>query len=701
MTDSFSSMPPGLYDELARLLNTPDGLRLARLLQYTQMLHPSPEQPIDSTVGRDATHEPIPIGIWEPRQVDGALVFVRPEPSPWGDDWSIRPCIPAAKGSVRRRICFLGESTAAGFFYAPHLTPAQILQEQLDMLAGPETCEVVDLSKTGLRTEELVPLARAALQLAPDLLVIFAGNNAPEALQRDRLAASRHVADAIILQESGVRGLMRSIEQRRYAAWEEALAALAALSRQAEVRVVLVVPEVNLADWERQRPVAWLPGDQTQQWHELREQALQALRQGSYPTAASTAYRMLELDQGTCPTSFRILATALQAQGATDTLYDIGLQEVDSSQWEEALPPVPGATSGVRETLRTAARRYGFACVDLPTIFREHTAAPLPGQELFLDYCHLTVTGMTVAMAGVSAALLQLAGMAGGKVVDWRAILQAYPEPHCSPRVDSLAKLQASIHHAHWNLPILGENTSFSHWCIAALQTSPELGQVLLDLIEAKLAPGLELLSAAKRRNFESRDRLHWTSHQFPNLDGALIEGLLEILDRYGESATEKVTSAIEAHLGYHGHRLEIHRYPYRSVPATNFDDTEPLYRAAWPRSTFYLVAHGASDLLLDLTLRIPVIQEPRSGEVVLLVNQQPCARIMVDQQWRRQQIRVQQHTIKQGINSVTLCWPKLPAEGDQALLKQITRLQQGLPAGIHPVFGELFALIVTQDNGV
>ena len=112
-----------------------------------------------------------PISIWQPETRDGEAVFVRPEPGPFSDHYSARRVIPA-RCPRRRRLCLLGESTAAGYLLAPHLTPAVVLERRLG-----DGWEVVDLARTNERLASLADTAEAALQLTPDRFVVFAGNN--------------------------------------------------------------------------------------------------------------------------------------------------------------------------------------------------------------------------------------------------------------------------------------------------------------------------------------------------------------------------------------------------------------------------------------------------------------------------------------------------------------------------------------------
>ena len=86
--------------------------------------------------------------------------------------------------------------------------------------------------------------------------------------------------------------------------------------------------------------------------------------------------------------------------------------EIDAAPYATlAFLSAPQLTTAARELLREAARRHGFLAVDLRDVFAEHAGPGLPGRRLFLDYCHLTLEGIQVAMAAVAAEVLNLSGM--------------------------------------------------------------------------------------------------------------------------------------------------------------------------------------------------------------------------------------------------------------------------------------------------
>ena len=118
-------------------------------------------------------------------------------------------------------------------------------------------------------------------------------------------------------------------------------------------------------------------------------------------------------------------------------------------------------------------------------------------------------------------------------------------------------------------------------------------------------------------------------------------------------------------------------------------------FRTPWPESSFCLVASGEEDLTLDLTLRLPPIPgvEPgRSGQVAVELGGRPAGTLAVTDRWSRASLRVRRDQLRPGLNRLTLRWPA-PPDGDRPLEAAVRRLEEGIEADLHPVFGELYSL--------
>lgn len=657
------------------------------------------------------TRPPEPISIWEPREVDGVgtdIVFVRPDPLPLGDHYAAVRELRPKKTELPLRVALFGESVAAGYLYAPRLTPARVLEAQLRTAGGGGNFEVIDLARTNETLASLAETVRTSLQVNPDVLVIFAGNNwnlleTPEVSPYAPPVAARREY-AATLRAEGIAGPVRVAAERLRQRAEATLELVALIAGAVRIPVVLVLPEVSLADWETRQPPVWLPGEGTARWHDLYGEAVGALGRGDFAAALDAARAMQELDGGHCATTWRLLARAWMGWGDLEAAREAALAEVDAAAYAtQAFLGAPQATTAARALLRDAARRHGFAAVDLRQVFREHTGESLPGRRLFLDYCHLTAEGIHVAMAAVAAEVLNLSGMMEGEV-DWRGLLPALPPLAIAPEAEATARLGAAIHTAHRLLPVAAKRPLLEHWLEAALAASPGVEAAMLDLAEIRCAPGPAVLTAAQQRNFASPYRL-LLQHglRWDYLDADLLEAIQAVLERRGRPARERILRLLLRHHGVRGAGTDLTQPPYLWEPLERFypevmrfaDLAErATFRSPWPASSFCLVCDGESDVEVEPTLRLPAVAGARAGQVVIAVNGEKAGEMDATERWRRATLRIDRRLLRPGLNRLTLRWPAPREDGEAALQAAAGRLERGLAADLHPVFGEIFSLL-------
>jgi len=643
-------------------------------------------------------------------------VFVRPPADPLGDDWCPRRTLRPKRRGGARRICLIGESAAVGFFYAPQVTPATVLQAQLDAASGRGRYEVIDLARIDMRAfsgpHSLIRVAVAALQLGPDVLVIFAGNNWFSPVAPFPGADRAHFqAMAAAYREAGAPGLMRLCEEHARSYYPGVLENLAYVARAAAIPVIVVIPEINQADWQRAAPVAWLPGSRTARWYRLLRRGLTSADAADHTRAARIAEQMTELDGGTCSTSHRLRANALATLGRTEDARESCLAEVDSGNWVPGMG-VPGAGRVVREIARRGAATHGLTCVDLPAIFAEH-ASGLPGRALFLDYCHLTLDGMRIAMAAVAAAIVRRSDAPGR---DWRARLARLPAPRVSSARDATAKLMAALYTSQWDRRIDGESPLPGYWLDAALGAWDGIRETMLQYVATRTAPPMEEgLSLPERRLFGPSNRFDDGTHQLAGegrrlrrawLDAAAIDAICRALERAGDGRHRRLVTGVlmDRHeAGGDGVDLVEPFYHWNAgagAPGYQNDRTSysapGLYRAFTPVSHFALISDGRRALTLDVTVRLPRVERPRADEAVAIeVNGVRAGMLRAGSHWRRTAIGVKHERLQAGINKVSIRWPGMPPEGDAATRAILERLERGIPADLHPVFGEVASLLV------
>jgi hypothetical protein len=789
--------------ELARRLATPEGARTMRALQRAGKLRlpepafrlppepgagaragaesgeqgiprPAPDAAAGAPGAGCAVRSPRPISIWQPRGEGAELVFVRPEPLPLGDHFAARREIRPKRAPLPLRVCLFGESAAAGYLYAPHLTPAGVLEAQLRAVAGDGAAEVVDLARTNETLGSLVATLESAVQIQPDVLVVFAGNNwnlletpevspyAPSVTARQRFAEA--------WREGGPAGPVALAAGRLRAIAGAACERIALIARAIGVPVILVVPEVSLAGWESRQPVAWLPGgdqgksDRPRQprprsrsavatWYRLLAQGRRQLESGAWTAAARTAAAMLDLDGGGNPTSWRLLARARMGAGDERAAATAARAEIDAAAYPTmAFLGAPQATSLAMDLLRQAARRHGFACVDLPEVFAEHTGSPLPGRRLFLDYCHLTVEGIEVAMAAVACEVLRLAGMetgaggaglaAGGEPgaaageLGWRELLRRLPPLRVPANVEAVARLGAAVHGSHRLLAVGAKGPLLEAWCDAALDASPGIESAMLDLIAARAAPLPAVLTAAQGRNLDSQHRLGLPhGWRWDHVDAEVVEAVVASLERHGRAAARaEVDALLIARRGIRAAGTDLLDPPYylwepleRFYPdVMSFEDLPrpATLRSPWPETALCLICGGKDDVTLEITARLPLPPSPTPGEpfrtaapqdafddsgprsrreaaaphrrgtLLLFVNGSPAGTLPLREIWSRPVARFPRHLLRPGRNRLTLHWPAPSTPGDIALAAALARLDEGIAADLHPVFGELYSVV-------
>ena len=630
---------------------------------------------------------PWPISIWQPYEVAGERVWRRPEPQLLGDHYATRRELRPKTALLPLRVVLFGESAAAGYLYAPHLTPAQILESHLRSVGGEGTFEVIDLARTNECLGPLVDTVGSSLQINPDILVIFAGNNwnlleTPEVSPYAASPSARQRYGAA-LREGGLGGPVDLAAAQLRETVETSFAAIARIASAVGIPVIVVVPEANLADWETRQPPAWLPGDGNARWHRLYRRALRRLEAKRWSELAATARAMLRLDGGRCSSSHRLRALAELGQGREDRALDACRAEVGAAAYATlCFLGAPQATTQAQDLARAAARRPGFACVDLPQIFAEHTGSALPGRRMFPDYCHLTVEGMHVAMAAVAAEVMRFSGMFE-RDEDWRSLVARLPPPAITPAADATAKLGAALHGAHRLLPIGPKQPILEHWCREALAASPSIADTMLDIAAARLAPLSPIFTAAQQRILASPHPLqHQHGWRWDHVDADVLRAFQSVLSEHAPPAAAELARILRTP----ARRIDLWEPLERFYPDA-MATTRATHRSPWPESSFCLLADGTTDVAVEITARLPA---GRRGRATVLLDGARIGSFVLGERWQRVPLRV---AARPGLNRLTIAWPALPG-GEGALDDAIARLELGLEADVHPVFGEVFSVL-------
>jgi hypothetical protein len=293
--------------------------------------------------------------------------------------------------------------------------------------------------------------------------------------------------------------------------------------------------------------------------------------------------------------------------------------------------------------------------------------------------------------------------------------IPALPTPAISPEAEATARLGAAVHTAHRLLTVGPKRPILEHWCQAALDASPGIEEAMLDLIEARCAPCPAVLTAAQQRNLASPYRLllqhGW---RWDHLDAELIEALQAVLERRGRPTGERITRLLLEHheisdQGEEGQEgTDLTEAPFLWEPLERFypevmrfaDLSErATFRSPWPESSFCLVCNAERaerDVEVEPTLRLPAALPgaSRRGRVRIAVNGEEVGGMDATERWSRSSLLVPRSSLKPGLNRLSLRWPPPETDGGAALQAAVERLELGIAADLHPVFGEVFSLI-------
>jgi hypothetical protein len=434
---------------------------------------------------------------------------------------------------------------------------------------------------------------------------------------------------------------------------------------------------------------------------------------------------MVELDGGTCPTPFRLLAAAHLAAAADGAAAahlaaarDAAVSETEATHYPLlAFLAAPQADTAARGVLAAAARRHGWDAVDLREVFAAATGSPLPGRRLFLDYCHLTAEGMHLAMAALAHALLRRAGEPVAER-GWRRLAAELPGPWeavpagRAAAAEATAFLGAAVHTAHRHLPVTARGELVDHWCRAALDRDEgSAAAAMLDLADARTAPGPALLNAAQGRNLARQAPLllqhGW---RWPHLDGELLAAMHRVLAarRRPEAAevaalvagrrAAAVAAGLElAHPPVHLAEPLLRPFPEATAP----EGLAPAatLRALWPRTAFDLPLPAAAGSALHLVLTVRLPEHDGEGDVAISLDGRTVGRFRAGSGWRRIRMELPVPPVPPGevplFRRLALCWPAPAAAGPDPLAVPVRALREGRGAMLHPVLGELFSLQV------
>jgi hypothetical protein len=635
---------------------------------------------------------PTQVGIWERKTEGGRVHFMRRREMM--DEWVLWANVGRIEArGAKKRVVLVGESVARGYLYDPEFTPAIALEAMLKAKLGAEEVEVIDLARTNL-SYRVRELALGALQLEPDVVVVFAGNN----WDSSEPSPSEIMEADEALTTEGIRGAKRASEAHISRNARRVVNDIASAYAERKVPLVWMIPEFNLADWRD--PVTnapHLPGDLNREWLELLDEAEAALRDGDDARASSLASRMVEIDGGLCAKGFYILAECSERAGETDAARRYLERARDAVSWDTSRMTIPRPLSSMQEAVREEVRKYPVQLVDLPAVFREHLGGGIPGRRLVIDYVHLTSEGIRVAMAEAAARVVRALT---GAEVEPRELAREDVAP--SKEVEADVCFLAAALNAHHYQPY----DVVRHYCSRALSLSPHVAELMIAYLELQALPRAPMMMSEpgeKLYRLGSRLIHHYLLRlNIKRVEKVLYDAAVDALAEAGVDARERLDRFRREQLSVT--RRETSLLEYYSVAAvsqpqelawlfpygeTTVRHEAEYYKAYWPESRFVFFAERGHAVSLSLTCRLPA---PAGAEALASValNGETVARLAASREWGTWEIDLAGEAVRDGLNELSVWWPAPEFPGAAAIEKVRMDLFERKFPGFYPVFGEI-----------
>jgi hypothetical protein len=675
-----------LKDIANRLANTLTSDGSADVLSLLAQCNPT--EPSECSAARPNEQNNCRVGIWERRTEGGQTQFIRRAGiEPW-HLWS-------ETGTIRlqpnvRRVLLLGESVARGFFYDPHFNPALALSMALDGALGTGTTEVVDLARISLEQDQLIALTESCFCLEPSAIVVFAGNNWNPLTSltqcEAREAASR-------LRQSGEWSCLKSVfENQLSSRVTRYIERMSRLSEKHNVPLVFVVPEFNLVDWHDSGNPPLLDARKQSEWLCAKTSLMVAIADGDAGKTARLARRMLELDGGTSPIPLRALAELARehCSEAARTLFEQARDACGSIPF----PAAPRCYSITQETIRRECGRKNIAVVDLPSLFESRLGGALPDRKLFLDYCHLTASGIAIAMGGVARVLSSVLGK--------REICQAEAEGSIrlpGPAIMAQACFQAAVYNARLGQP----DEVVARHCSEAMNLWPPVADLMRLYLDSHLRKEPTVLCHSFDELVMSQ-RLSAMNVWFtePQSRKALYPTLVRAIRQCCPDDENAETLLDAGHsVGRNSINLLDRRYCARTGASFEEDwpDRAAFYQAFESRSEFTFFTARPAYVRLFLTYRSQAGEV--AGNATLRVNGKEIASFPALTSWADHTFQLSRETLLEGFNTLLIDWPALRWDTNKRIesISRTFELQtDDKPAlkTFYPVYADIFRLDAT-----
>jgi hypothetical protein len=683
--------------ELSELICSGSGDQLLMNSLLDQLRPTNNAGPVKHPLDIGQKQQKRPIGIWQPVEEEGKTVYKRNPLTK--SEWYFWADVPVwYPKNNKQRIVLLGESVARAFLYHPCYTAAEELQGILNNQGDLKNSEIIDLARVGMHMEKLLDVAEASLQLEPDAVIIFAGNNWSFGLHAS-LGENDYKEITEIFKKDHLPGVRSFLEKRFFQIIISFLEKAKALFVQKNIPVLFIIPAFNLLDWkscDTEKVFGWLPDGRRADWLKAKDLAEAALLNNEPDKLEQAARQMVQID-------------ALHPQGHEF----LAQSHIQYKRWQEAIRSLEAARDAnlipkgtdsrpriysiVRETILAEAHKYGIRVIDSYDVFKELLGIHIPDRTVYLDYCHLSVEGIKAMMR---AAARELISLITRKEVAIEDIKGSGIVP--SNEVQATAHLCAAIHNAHY-----GQSYDIiSYHCRKAVSFTPDIKELMLLYIDFST----RYAAASLCRTFEeiiltSKTKRHlaglgwWLPKGQKLMDIELVDALVDALQLIGVEKKNEVQALRMNEHKVGKKKINLLESYYANTSYVDFAiDPKPAFmQARNTRSGFHFVTDGAASIAFKIVYRAPVKNGSTDPVKIFINDTEKCfLELPVAGKWMSASFSICKKFLRNGVNRLIIQWPgnlEVP-DIDHLAIDTYNFLNT-----VFPVVGEIYSLVASAAD--
>lgn len=636
------------------------------------------------------------VGIWRRTMELEGMVYTRdPRFANEFCHWAQVDRIPARKSG--KRIVYAGESGARGFLLDPFFRPSAYLEQMLSQVEESVPVEVIDLARVSIKLKDLMKVCAECIQLEPDVLIVYAGDNWRKSLWGLTDEEKHQVLD--VLNRGGeerFQGIKAVFEHKSEGLIVSFLEQLHQQYILQGIPVILVIPEFNLKDWRNSksdRELVWPQGEQGL-WLEMSSQLDRYLHSGQLEEVEKLVDRFIELNRAN-PKGYELLGRLQYGEGQTREARQWLERARDTSVYR--LGPPPACTSFIRDQLLTYSQKYKMKVIDLPAVFNRELNGDLPGFNLFLDYCHLNPEGIHLMVSEIASAICEALGhdQLPSSILNNRITPEA--------TIQSKAHFYAAIHSAH----IGDQPYEVLYWhCCEAMKHWSGIADWFVALADLSARKTPWLLNQSYKTICTPQYVILRQFRDCMVLDMDLVRAMLQCLKEAGRDIESEINHLrIREHAPELGETVDLLETYYREnsyfnvfagSKSVDYNHRNQIYYSARSyTSSFYLIADPKQQLLVKLTLRRQHIHQD-DNQVLIKLNGAKVLEIMLDEHWSSYSFSLDgKLLLDSGVNLITFHWPSIDQVIDdmaRAIQARFDPYEQIIQRA-RPVYGDIFKL--------